>query len=148
MFYPSPVNILGVVMNWVNYLRELNTEAVLFDDYDAAIVGIVHMNSSETDEGEAPRCVALYDYDRMVAITAKNMKDNNTYESMEDVIETAMEYVDFNIAGYWYGPNTPVIMSMENRYAIHKQSETVQEGIRAAEGEGGTSSPDGAPESP
>ena len=135
-------------MNWVNYLRELNTEAILFDDYDAAIVGIVHMNSSETDEGEAPRCVALYDFDRLVAVTAKNMKDNNTYESMEDVIETAIEYVDFNIAGFWYGPNTPVIMSMENRYAIHKQSETVQEGIRAAEGEAGTSSPDGAPESP
>ena len=135
-------------MDWINVLRELNPNAVLFDNYDAAIVGIVHMNSTEGDSDAAPRVVALYSYERLVAITMNEMKENNTYESMEDVFSAAMEYVDFNISGFWYGANTPVIMSMENRYALHKQDETLQEGISAAGGEGGASSPDGAPESP
>lgn len=135
-------------MDWINLLRELNPDAVLFDDYDAAIVGMVHMNSTEGDADAPPRVVALYSYERLVAITMHNMKENNTYEGMEDVFTAAMEYVDFNISGFWYGANTPVIMSMENRYALHKQDETLQEGIPAADSEGGTPSPNGAPESP
>ena len=136
-------------MNWIEVLRELNNEAVLFDDYDAAIVGIVNMDVHLFNNADVlPRAVALYDHDKLIAITAQSMKENNTYEGMEDVMTAAIEYVDYNICGFWYGPNTPVIMSMENRYAVREQGETLQEGIRATEGEAGTSSPDGAPESP
>jgi hypothetical protein len=134
-------------MNWVEVLREMNNDAVLFDDYDAAIVGIVHMDMHLFNNADVlPRVVALYAYEKLVGITANSMKENNTYEGMEDVMSAAIEYVDYNICGFWYGPNTPVIMSMENRYALREQGETLQEGIRAAEGEGGTSSEDGAPE--
>ena len=136
-------------MNWVEVLRELNNEAVLFDDYDAAIVGIVNMDVHLFNNADVlPRAVALYDHDKLIAITAHSMKENNTYEGMEDVMTAAIEYVDYNICGFWYGPNTPVIMSMENRYAVREQGKTLQEGIRTTEGEAGTSSPDGAPESP
>lgn len=135
-------------MDWINLLRELNSEAILFDNYDAAVVGIVHMNSQEGDTDAPPRVVALYSFERLVAITMNEMKENNTYESMEDVFHAAMEYVDFNISGFWYGANTPVIMSMENRYALHQQDETIQEGVSATSIEGRTPSPDGAPESP
>lgn len=135
-------------MDWINALRELNNEAILFDGYDAAVVGIVHMNRTEGDSDAPPRAVALYSFERLVAITMLQMKENNAYESMEDAADAAIEYVDFNIAGFWYGANTPVVMSMENRYALHKQDETLQEGIPAAGSEGGASSPDGAPESP
>jgi len=136
-------------MNWVEVLREMNSDAVLFDDYDSAIVGIVHMDMHLFNNADVlPRVVALYAYEKLIAITANSMKENNTYEGMEDVMTAAIEYVDYNICGFWYGPNTPVIMSMENRYAVREQGKTLQEGIRATEGEAGTSSPDGAPESP
>lgn len=75
-------------------LRMLAAEsptAVLWNDLDGAIVGI-----GERD-GLA---VAVYSYDRMVAAFV----DREGWTT-----EEAVEWVDFNIAGAYVGPGTPLI---------------------------------------
>ena len=74
----------------VEELEEVNDEAILFDGYEAALVGVCERFGQST--------LALYDYDLCIAILRKR-------DGMSD--EEAREFFDFNTIGAWAGSNTP-----------------------------------------
>ena len=74
-------------------LSEMNPEAILWDGFDDALIGI----------GE--RCgqpaLAIYSFNKMVDILI--LRDGMTdYE--------AMEYIEVNVTGGWLGPHTPIAL--------------------------------------
>ena len=73
-------------------LAEENTNALLFDDLDDALIGI--------SNGLGRQALGVYDYDLMVEVfIAQGYKH-----------EEAVEHVDFNIVGAWLGPMTPIVV--------------------------------------
>ncbi len=73
-------------------LAEVNEDAVLFDGFENALVGIADRFGMES--------VALYDRDKMIEILMS--QDDMPYED-------AVEYLEFNVCGLWAGNSTPVI---------------------------------------
>lgn len=76
-------------------MSEVNPEAIAFDGFDEAILGMANRPNMPT--------VLAYDYSQMIDIL---MRDSDMTE------EDAIEFFEFNIASLWAGPNTPVIISM------------------------------------
>ena len=91
-------------------LAELNPEAVVFEEFEEAFLGVGHRN------GLKP--VAIYSYDYIVNIIASDMLD--TDEFMKDLLDReiieeedqvseammqAKEYFDFNIGNVGKGNN-------------------------------------------
>ena len=71
-------------------LTEQNPHAILFDGYEAALIGYVGST------GSLP--VACYDYEKCIEILMKRDKMSR---------EEAVEYFEFNSAGGYYGSITP-----------------------------------------
>lgn len=76
-----------------HFLEELNPDALMYDGFEGALVGI------------ASRCstlpLALYDRSRCIQILVdKGMSHAN-----------AEDYFCYNVEGCWAGPNTPLIAS-------------------------------------
>ena len=71
-------------------LAELNEDAVLFDGYEDALIGI------SIRYGQPP--IACYDYNKCIIILMD--KDGMSREE-------AMEYFEFNTLGCWAGDSTP-----------------------------------------
>ena len=69
-----------------------NPDALLADGFDDALIGIGRRISQPS--------LAIYSTKKCIEILAKQM----TYEEAE-------EYFDFNVAGSWMGPNTPIFLS-------------------------------------
>tara|TARA_R110000737_G_scaffold264145_1_gene272044 strand:+ start:168 stop:491 length:324 start_codon:yes stop_codon:yes gene_type:complete len=68
-------------------------DALLADGFGPALVGFgFHFNAA----------VAIYDYVRCIAILVER-------DGMSE--EDAVEFFEFNVAGAWVGPNTPVFMT-------------------------------------
>jgi hypothetical protein len=78
---------------WRQIIAELNPEALSMDGFDDAIIGI------------AERCgqPALLVYDRDLCIEVLVKGGMSEQESLE--------YFDFNCAGAYVGPHTPLIMT-------------------------------------
>lgn len=74
------------------YLSAANPEAMLADGLEDACVGVMMRF------GQGP--VALYDYDRCIAIF---MKEGSSEEE-------AVEHFEFNVMGAWVGDGTPAFM--------------------------------------
>ena len=74
-------------------LEELNPEALMYDGFDAALVGIIARCSTEP--------LALYDRAKCIQIL---VDAGATGEEAED-------YFCYNVEGCWAGPNTPFIGS-------------------------------------
>lgn len=74
-------------------LAEENPEALLLDGFEAAFVGV------------ARRCgqPSLAVYDAELCIRVLMQRDGMTEDE-------AVEFFDFNTAGAWVGPNTPIIL--------------------------------------
>lgn len=72
-------------------LAENNPDALFADGYDDALVGI------------ARRCgqpdLAVYDYNLGVKVLME--RDGMTWEE-------AVEFIEYNTVGAWFGPNTPI----------------------------------------
>lgn len=83
---PSPKDIIET-------LEELNPEAIMYDGFDAALVGIIARCSTEP--------LALYDREKCIRIL---VDQGATYEE-------ALDYFCFNVEGCWAGPHTPFIAS-------------------------------------
>tara|TARA_R110000824_G_scaffold61416_2_gene163358 strand:+ start:402 stop:791 length:390 start_codon:yes stop_codon:yes gene_type:complete len=77
----------------VSTLEELNPEAIMYDGFDAALVGIIARCSTEP--------LALYDREKCIQIL---IDQGSTYEEAHD-------YFCFNVEGCWAGPHTPFIAS-------------------------------------
>ena len=74
-------------------LEELNPEAILYDGFDEAVVGIIARCGTEP--------IALYDREKCLQII---MDQGATYEE-------ALDYFCYNVEGCWAGPHTPFIAS-------------------------------------
>lgn len=66
-------------------------DLILFTEFDEAFVGTTYRN------GEL---LAVYDYEIMVALL---IKDGMTEED-------AIEYIDYNVLGAWFGDKTPIVV--------------------------------------
>jgi len=74
-------------------ISELNDEALLLDGYDEAIIGIAVRCGQEA--------VVAYDEDKIIEILMRDMD-----------CEEAREFYDFNIAGAYVGPSTPMLIKL------------------------------------
>ena len=72
-------------------LAEENPDAMTFDGFDDALLGISYRFGREA--------LALYSYEKIIEVL---LRDGGTYEE-------AAEYYDFNMIGAWVGPGTPVV---------------------------------------
>tara|TARA_R110002072_G_scaffold250480_3_gene409261 strand:- start:255 stop:644 length:390 start_codon:yes stop_codon:yes gene_type:complete len=77
----------------VSTLEELNPEAIMYDGFDEALVGMIARCGTEP--------IALYDREKFLKLL---MDKGVTYEE-------ALDYFCYNIEGCWAGPHTPFIAS-------------------------------------
>ena len=75
-------------------LAEANPEALLFDGFEDALVGIACQQYKP----------ALAVYDRAKCVEILCARDGMTHEDAE-------EFFAFNTEGAWLGPNTPLILT-------------------------------------
>lgn len=95
------VAVLSGMTDWRARIAEINPEALFIGNdgethFDEAIIGI----------GE--RCgqpsVLVYDYRKLTGVYVKlGMSE-----------EEAVEWIDFNVAGAWMGPHTPIMLYGED----------------------------------
>ncbi len=79
----------------VDTLEEMNPNALLYDGFDEALVGIIARCGTEP--------LALYDRNKCIQIL---MDKGASHEEAED-------YFCYNVEGCWAGPNTPFIGSFD-----------------------------------
>jgi hypothetical protein len=92
-------------------LAQINPNAMLFeprDLYDRCVVALAQALRGDAWarnrlSGEDAPCVAVYDRDALI----KAILGDDGEMGYED----AAEWVDFNMAGGWLGPNTPIVVS-------------------------------------
>ncbi len=82
-------------------LAVINPDAVVFDDFDEAIIGYVQVFGLDP--------IACYDYQKCVDIFVSTACPSVTEEE-------AMEYIDFNMVGAGLGPGTPAFLYKFNEY--------------------------------
>lgn len=92
-------------MELKNLIAEQNPDAILWDDCDAAIIGMVSRCGSEP--------IVCYDYDKLVDcfIDPEGAKDNP-----DAAYEAALEWVEYNVAGAYVGEHTPFILNRLTPY--------------------------------
>ena len=100
-------------------LEELNPEAILYDGFDEAIVGMIARCGTEP--------LALYDRGKCIRIL---MDKGASHEEAED-------YFCYNVEGCWAGPHTPFIGSFDltplgMRFPIYA-SDTLEGNAQATE---------------
>lgn len=71
----------------------LGEEVIVFDGFDEALVGWTRPMNSPT--------LAVYDFDTMVDIIVS--RDGCD-------MDEAIEFIDFNVVGGYFGPGTPVVL--------------------------------------
>tara|TARA_A100001391_G_scaffold105323_2_gene70446 strand:+ start:8110 stop:8499 length:390 start_codon:yes stop_codon:yes gene_type:complete len=79
----------------ISTLEELNPEAIMYDGFDDALVGMIARCGTEP--------LALYDRDKCIQLL---MDKGATHEEAED-------YFCYNVEGCWAGPHTPFIASFD-----------------------------------
>ena len=80
------------------WARENEIELVFLDDFDDALVGIGNQHGSEP--------AAIYDRDMCINI----LLDQADADDDEDPLTAAIDYFEFNIAGAYVGPHTPIFI--------------------------------------
>ena len=88
-------------------VAEINPEALLWDGFDEAIIGM----AERINLGP----VVAYDVDKIIEILMRDMEvdekdldEDRTFESLK--YEMAIEYFEYNIKGAWMGEFTPVFI--------------------------------------
>jgi|ERR1039458_3772323 hypothetical protein len=96
-------------------LAQQNTGALLYPEkYDKALVGFTVGFGVKPDN----RPVAVYDYDRLLAILAAEFAKDDARDGEEredgERYDDAAEWIDFNMAGAYLGPDAPTIVKMSD----------------------------------
>lgn len=81
---------------------ESHEEAIVFDGLDKAIIGFGWQFTNP---------VVIYSREKCIEILAAGMHGEDIQPGEE--VELAEEYFEFNVAGAWVGPSTPVFLSDE-----------------------------------
>ena len=77
----------------VDYLKELNPDALLADGFEGALVGTGRRFNSPY--------LAVYNYNKCLRILME--RDNMARDD-------AVEFMEFNVLGAWMGENTPMFI--------------------------------------
>ena len=85
------------------WVAEWNEKALFADGFEEAVIGVCER------KGSTP--VVAYDRERCIEILAEQFSEDG---AVEDAVEDAMEYFDFNVAGSYVGENTPVFLTLWN----------------------------------
>lgn len=80
----------------LDWITEVNPEALTADGFDQAIVGMAERCSQPA--------LVVYDAQKCIAILVK--------QGMSE--EEAREYFSFNVLGAWVGPQTPLFLWRKN----------------------------------
>lgn len=76
----------------IDILREYNEEAIVFNDIEDALVGVVIRIGMDP--------IAVYDYDKVIQCLMDG-------EDTEEAHEAAIEWFEYNTIGTWAGDGTP-----------------------------------------
>ena len=95
-------------------IAEYNSEAVLFDDLDEAIIGIGQQHGSST--------VAIYDREKCIGIFRKQFLENDRKQfgrdlsdkELSNIESSATEWFEYNVECAYVGENTPIFMENLN----------------------------------
>ena len=107
--------MVGTMNTILDDLARLNPDAFLFeprDRYDRCVVAVARHHTGDrwaearSSTEDAPY-VAVYDYEALVHAVSE---DFGAGEDQEGGWDAAAEWVDFNMAGGWLGPNTPIVV--------------------------------------
>ena len=95
-------------------LMQEHPGALFFPErYDAALVGMTRGFGTKPDT----RPVAVYDHNRLVEILAAESSNDDARDGEDredgDRYDEAEERIDYNMAGAYLGPNSPVIVVIE-----------------------------------
>ena len=93
-------------------IKLLDSEAIFYDGFDSAIIGIAERFGMES--------VVCYDKQKVLEklskdmnITEEDISDNYLGMTIEEAkFEMALEYFEFNVIGGWNGPYTPVFVEI------------------------------------
>lgn len=72
-------------------LADENPDALLLDGFEDAFIGVSRRCGQPS--------LATYDYDKCIEVLMRDMP-----------YEDAVEFFEFNTAGAWVGPHTPIIL--------------------------------------
>ena len=75
------------------------------NEHDTALIGIARIKR----EGEWVE-VAMYSYDELIASFTEEFRDPESEDPEHDPEQDAIEWVDFNVMGAYYGKYTPYIV--------------------------------------
>src|SRR5439155_5657482 len=95
-------------------LTQQNSGALFYSErYDAALVG---MTFGFRATGET-KPVGVYDHGKLLEILATEFAKDNSRDDEEredwDLYDDAKEWIDYNMAGAYLGPDAPLIVVME-----------------------------------
>jgi hypothetical protein len=97
-------------------LAQENPGALLYPvRYDGALLGVTLGFGTKSDTEP----VAVYDHTRLLEIltaefAAQDITDGEEYED-EERLDDAEEWIDYNMAGAYLGPDAPVIVKMREK---------------------------------
>lgn len=75
-------------------IAEANEEAILYDEYETAIIGMAYRAGNDV------WAVVAYDYDKCIDIL---VAEGMAYDE-------AVEYFEYNTQSAWFGENTPLFI--------------------------------------
>lgn len=92
-------------------LTQQNPDALRYPErYDAALLGMTLGFGAKGDT----RPVAVYDYSRLLEILAAEFASDDARDGVEredgEWYDDAKEWIDYNMAGAYLGPDAPVIV--------------------------------------
>jgi hypothetical protein len=92
-------------------LAQQNPDALLYPErYDAALLGMTLGFGTKSDT----KPVAVYDHYRLLEILAAQFAENDARDGEEredgEPYDDAEEWIDYNMAGAYLGPDAPVIV--------------------------------------
>ncbi len=79
------------------FLASLNEDAVLYDDYDDALIGIAHRHGSGA--------IAAYDIAEVFKVIEKNLGPSCTEKD-------AVDHFEYKVMGTWAGEHTPIFIEV------------------------------------
>jgi hypothetical protein len=81
-------------------IAQYNSEAIVFEDLDDAIIGIGQQHGGKT--------VVIYDRDKCIEIFAEQFFTNG---DTQDAWTHAIEWYEHNVENAYVGENTPIFIS-------------------------------------
>jgi len=87
-------------------LLDANPDAIIWNGFEQAYIGY----SYKPDTKDA---VAVYDYYTMLDLVIEAIEDTceeGEYETEDEIINEAIQHIDFNVIGGYLGEYTPIVM--------------------------------------